>query len=52
MEDLPAPGKEAETWPSLVQKFNDKNWRAEGLKRDEKFEMNFNSAVSPGDMRD
>ncbi|EIN11529.1 hypothetical protein PUNSTDRAFT_131692 [Punctularia strigosozonata HHB-11173 SS5] len=43
-EDLPAPGKEAESWPSLVQRFNDKNWRAEGLKRDEKFEMNFNSA--------
>jgi cysteinyl-tRNA synthetase len=44
--DRPTPGTEAESWPSLIQKFNDKSWRTECLKRDEKFEMNFTSAVS------
>ena len=45
VSDSPAPGAEWDGWPALVQKFTDKAWKAEGLKRDEKFEMHFNAAV-------
>ena len=43
--DRPAKGKEKESWPQLVTRFQDKAWRQDGLKRDEKFEMHFTAAV-------
>ena len=38
-------GKEWESWEALVELFQDKAWKQEGLKRDEKFEMHFTAAV-------
>ncbi|KAI0320457.1 tRNA synthetases class I (C) catalytic domain-containing protein [Amylostereum chailletii] len=43
--DVPPPGSEWDAWPALEQKFKDKAWKTEGLKRDEKFEMRFNAAT-------
>lgn len=45
-EDLPENGAEWDAWSSLENKFKDKEWRQDNLKRDEKFEMYFNAAVS------
>lgn len=42
--DRPSKGKEKEAWPLLVTQFQDKAWKQEGLKRDEKFEMHFSAA--------
>ncbi|KAH9920166.1 tRNA synthetases class I (C) catalytic domain-containing protein [Fomitopsis serialis] len=42
--DRPSKGKEKEAWPQLVTQFQDKVWKQEGLKRDEKFEMHFSAA--------
>ena len=44
-DDRPSKGKERESWPELVTRFQDKAWRQDGLKRDEKFEMHFSAAV-------
>jgi cysteinyl-tRNA synthetase len=44
--DAPAPGGEWDAWPALEAQFkDDRSWRQEGLRRDEKFEMHFNAAV-------
>lgn len=43
--DRPALGSEREKWPALVERFQDKAWRLQGLQKDEKFEMHFNAAV-------
>lgn len=43
--DRPSKGKERESWPELVTRFEDKAWKQDGLKRDEKFEMHFSAAV-------
>lgn len=43
--DCPTPGSEWETWPNLVDRFQDKAWKQAGLQKDEKFEMHFNAAV-------
>ena len=43
--ERPSKGKEREVWPQLVERFQDKVWKSECVKRDEKFEMNFTSAV-------
>ncbi|OSX65793.1 hypothetical protein POSPLADRAFT_1064495 [Postia placenta MAD-698-R-SB12] len=42
--ERPGKGKEKETWPQLVARFQDKAWKQECLKRDEKFEMHFSAA--------
>ncbi|KAI1795517.1 cysteinyl-tRNA synthetase [Ganoderma leucocontextum] len=42
--DRPALGSERERWPALVERFQDKAWRLQGLQKDEKFEMHFNAA--------
>ncbi|PSR70964.1 hypothetical protein PHLCEN_2v13140 [Hermanssonia centrifuga] len=42
--ETPVTGKEAESWPALVAHFQDKAWKQECLKRDEKFEMHFSAA--------
>ncbi|THH01098.1 hypothetical protein EW026_g1541 [Hermanssonia centrifuga] len=42
--ETPVTGKEAESWPALVGHFQDKAWKQECLKRDEKFEMHFSAA--------
>ncbi|EPT04661.1 hypothetical protein FOMPIDRAFT_1113207 [Fomitopsis schrenkii] len=42
--DRPSKGKERESWPELVTRFEDKAWKQDGLKRDEKFEMHFSAA--------
>ncbi|TFY58096.1 hypothetical protein EVJ58_g6625 [Rhodofomes roseus] len=42
--DRTGKGKEKEAWPQLVTRFQDKAWKQEGLKRDEKFEMHFSAA--------
>ncbi|GBE80478.1 Cysteine--tRNA ligase [Sparassis crispa] len=42
--ERPSKGKERETWPQIVEQFNNKTWRQDGLKRDEKFEMHFFAA--------
>ncbi|EMD33708.1 hypothetical protein CERSUDRAFT_87037 [Gelatoporia subvermispora B] len=41
--ERPGKGKEREIFPQLSARFQDKEWRLEGLKRDEKFEMHFNA---------
>lgn len=46
--ERPGKGKEKETWPQLVARFQDKAWKQECLKRDEKFEMHFSAAVCMG----
>lgn len=43
--DQVASGTEKETWPTLVERFQEKAWRQAGLQKDEKFEMHFNAAV-------
>ncbi|KAL7281481.1 hypothetical protein ACG7TL_004796 [Trametes sanguinea] len=42
--ERPSAGAEREQWPKLVERFQDKEWRQQGLQRDEKFEMHFNAA--------
>ncbi|KAI0081961.1 cysteinyl-tRNA synthetase [Panus rudis PR-1116 ss-1] len=42
--DRPEPGEERETWSRLHSLFQDKAWKQECLKRDEKFEMHFSAA--------
>ncbi|EKM54728.1 uncharacterized protein PHACADRAFT_258757 [Phanerochaete carnosa HHB-10118-sp] len=44
--ERPASGSEQDTWPHLVSRFQseDKSWKLECLKRDEKFEMQFTAA--------
>lgn len=42
--EKPAPGAEQESWPNLVARFQDKSWKQDCLKRDEKFEMHFTAA--------
>ncbi|KAI0358609.1 hypothetical protein OH77DRAFT_1421018 [Trametes cingulata] len=42
--DRPSAGSEVDQWPKLVARFQDKEWRLQGLQRDEKFEMHFNAA--------
>ncbi|TFY81978.1 hypothetical protein EWM64_g2039 [Hericium alpestre] len=37
--DSPAPGSEWELWPSIASKAQDTAWRAEGSRRDPKFDM-------------
>jgi len=43
--DKPVPGAEEKSWPRLVDLFNDRIWKQECSKRDEKFEMHFSAAV-------
>lgn len=38
-------GKENETWPLLVERVKDTNWKQECSKRHEKFDMQFTEAV-------
>ena len=51
-ESLPEVGKEPESWEELAGLFQDKAWKQEGLKRDEKFEMHFTAAVGVPNPRD
>ena len=44
--DKPVPGEEEMSWPRLAELFQNKNWKQECSKRDEKFEMHFSAAVS------
>lgn len=41
----PATGEEEISWPHLVELFQNKGWKQECTKRDEKFEMHFSAAV-------
>jgi cysteinyl-tRNA synthetase len=43
--DKPVPGDEEKSWPRLVRLYDDKTWKQECSKRDEKFEMYFSAAV-------
>lgn len=43
--ERPTPGTEQDAWPNLVSRFQDKAWKQDCLKRDEKFEMHFTAAV-------
>ena len=43
--DKPVPGDEEKSWPRLVELSQNKNWKQECSKRDEKFEMYFSAAV-------
>lgn len=45
--DKPAEGAEWDAWPALQARFlnEDKTWKQDCLKRDEKFEMHFVAAV-------
>ncbi|EIW62776.1 cysteine--tRNA ligase [Trametes versicolor FP-101664 SS1] len=42
--DLPPAGSERAQWPKLVERFQDKEWRLQGLQKDEKFEMHYKAA--------
>ncbi|KAI9067364.1 hypothetical protein FKP32DRAFT_1683968 [Trametes sanguinea] len=42
--ERPSAGSEREQWKRLVEQFQSKEWRQQGLQRDEKFEMHFNAA--------
>ncbi|KZT71709.1 cysteinyl-tRNA synthetase [Daedalea quercina L-15889] len=42
--DKPAKGRERDAWPPLETRFQDRAWKQEGLRRDEKFEMHFSAA--------
>ncbi|KAI0663331.1 tRNA synthetases class I (C) catalytic domain-containing protein [Cubamyces menziesii] len=42
--DRPSAGSEQDQWPKLVERFQDREWRQQGLQRDEKFEMHFNAS--------
>lgn len=41
----PAIGEEEISWPHLVELFQNKGWKQDCMKRDEKFEMHFSAAV-------
>ena len=43
--EKPAAGSEADAWSGLSARFQDKAWKQECLKRDEKFDMQFSAAV-------
>ncbi|KAG6900716.1 hypothetical protein C0993_003742 [Termitomyces sp. T159_Od127] len=43
--DRPRGGEEVTAWPRLTEQVQDKAWKQECLKRDEKFDMHFSSAV-------
>lgn len=43
--ETPAFDAEWEAWPELVKKAQDKSWKSECLRRDEKFDMHFTAAV-------
>ena len=47
--DKPSEGQEWSAWRALQAKFEreDKTWKQENLRRDEKFEMHFSAAVRP-----
>lgn len=45
----PTEGREEEIWSSLAELIIDQNWKQECIRRDEKFDMHFSSAV--GSMR-
>lgn len=45
VNDKPLDGEEEKIWPRLVGLNQNKVWRQECLKRDEKFEMHFSAAV-------
>ena len=42
----PAAGKEADVWPDLSSRVQDREWKQECLKRDEKFDMHMKALVS------
>jgi cysteinyl-tRNA synthetase len=41
----PAEGKEETIWPRLTELIRDNDWKRDCLRRDEKFDMYFSSAV-------
>jgi cysteinyl-tRNA synthetase len=43
--DKPVSGDEEKSWPRLVELYDNKTWKQECSKRDEKFEMHFSAAV-------
>jgi cysteinyl-tRNA synthetase len=43
--DRPIEGDEEKVWPRLGELNRDKAWRLECVRRDEKFDMHFSSAV-------
>ncbi|KAG6827339.1 hypothetical protein H0H92_012160 [Tricholoma furcatifolium] len=43
--DRPVDGEEELAWPRLLEQIQNKEWKQECLRRDEKFEMNFSSAA-------
>lgn len=45
-DEVPPIGLERQTWSKLSIKISDKAWKDEAIKKDEKFEMHFNAAVS------
>jgi cysteinyl-tRNA synthetase len=45
--DAPKEGDEDSAWPRLAELIQNKDWKQECLRRDEKFDMNFSSAVCP-----
>lgn len=45
--DAPKEGDEDKFWPRLVELIQNKDWKQECLRRDEKFDMHFSSAVCP-----
>ncbi|KAH9858884.1 tRNA synthetases class I (C) catalytic domain-containing protein [Lenzites betulinus] len=42
--ERPPAGSERAQWPKLAERFRDKEWRQQGLQKDEKFEMHFKAA--------
>jgi hypothetical protein len=45
--EKPVEGEEENTWPRIADLIENKDWRQECLKRDQKFDMHFSSAVRP-----
>jgi cysteinyl-tRNA synthetase len=45
--DAPREGDEDTFWPRLTELIQNKDWKQECLRRDEKFDMHFSSAVCP-----
>ncbi|THH17870.1 hypothetical protein EW146_g3010 [Bondarzewia mesenterica] len=43
--DTPSIGAEWDNWPALAVKYQDKSWKADCLKRDEKFDMHFSATA-------
>ncbi|KAG5352598.1 hypothetical protein C0989_001632 [Termitomyces sp. Mn162] len=43
--DRPTEGEEESAWPRLTERIQDNAWKQECLKRDEKFDMYFSSAI-------